>query len=148
MVSGFARMIPFCWFNVSNNLLANVFYECQLHKSLHMQVILPWKNQTFYLRILKSTMNLLCSQTLLRPKGGLSGRMTWQLLNVLELFSPWKIKYPIFAFVQSLFSTKKSPKVVNLALTDEKLCLNFWRHKQAKWLLQFSKLSLGSYASL
>ena len=29
------------------------------------------------------------------------------------------------ALVQSLFSTKKSPKVVNLPLTDEALCLSF-----------------------
>ena len=33
--------------------------------------------------------------------------------------------YPISAFVQYLFSTKKTPKVFNLPLTDEKLCLGF-----------------------
>ena len=32
--------------------------------------------------------------------------------------------YPNFAFVQSLFSTKTCPKVVNLPLTEEKLCLS------------------------
>ena len=73
--------------------------------------------------IFSSTLNL---------KGGLSGQMTWQFLSALELF---------------LFSTKKSPKVVNLALTDKKLCLNFWHQKQANWFLQFSKLSWGSYVS-
>ena len=52
-----------------------------------------------------------------------------------------KESYWISAFVQSLFSTKKSSKVVNLLLTDQTLCLNFWRHKQDKWLFQFSKLS-------
>ena len=62
--------------------------------------------------------------------------MTWQFLNALELFSPEKKK------------KKKVAKVVNLPLTDEKLYLSFWRHKQVKWLLQFSKLSLDSYVSL
>ena len=45
----------------------------------------------------------------------------------------------------NLYFQQKSPKVVNLPLTDETLCLNFWRHKQDKWLLQFLKLSWGSY---
>ena len=76
-------------------------------------------------------------------KGGLSGQMTWQFLNALELFSPEKANCSIFVFVKSFFSTKKSPKVVNLPLNDEKLCLSFWRHKQAKW-----GSSLGSYISL
>ena len=58
-----------------------------------------------------------------------------------------KENYPISAFTQSLFSTKESPKVVNLQLTDETLCLRFWTHKQDKWLFQFSKLSWRSYAS-
>ena len=39
------------------------------------------------------------------------------------IFSLKKKNYPISAFVQFLFSTKKSPKVVNLPLTDEMLCL-------------------------
>ena len=41
------------------------------------------------------------------------------------IFSLKNKKYPIFAFAQSLFSIKMSPKIVNLALTEEKLCLNF-----------------------
>ena len=45
------------------------------------------------------------------------------------------------------YPTKKSHKVVNLPLTNEKLRLSFWRHKQVKWLLWFSTLSLGSYVS-
>ena len=49
--------------------------------------------------------------------------------------------YPFSAFIQSLFSTKKSPKVVNLSLTDETLCLTFGRQKQGKWLFQVLKLS-------
>ena len=36
-----------------------------------------------------------------------------------------KENYPISAFVQPLFLTKKSPKAVNLPLTDETLCLTF-----------------------
>ena len=36
-----------------------------------------------------------------------------------------KENYPISAFVQSFFSTKKSPKVVNLPLTGKTLCLSF-----------------------
>ena len=48
-----------------------------------------------------------------------------------------KENYPISTFFQSLFSTKKSAKVVNLSLTNETLCLSFWRHKQDKWLFQF-----------
>ena len=43
----------------------------------------------------------------------------------MELFIkenyPEKENYPISAFTQSLFSTKKSPKVVNLPLTDKTL---------------------------
>ena len=35
------------------------------------------------------------------------------------IFSLKKENYPITAFVQSLFSTKKSLKVVNLPLTEE-----------------------------
>ena len=54
---------------------------------------------------------------------------------------------PISAFVQSLFSTNKGPKVVNLPLTDETLCLSFWRPRQYKWLFHSSKLSSGSYVS-
>ena len=48
-----------------------------------------------------------------------------------------KKSYPNSAFVQSLFSTKKSPKVVNFPLTLKAL-FDFWRHKQDKWLFQFS----------
>ena len=55
-------------------------------------------------------------------------------LNVLEIFLLKKENYSLSAFVQSLFSTKKSPKIVNLLLTDEMLRLSFWRHKQDKWL--------------
>ena len=47
----------------------------------------------------------------------------------IVIFSLKKENYPIFAFVKPLFSTKKSSKVVNLPLTDETLCLSFWRHK-------------------
>ena len=42
----------------------------------------------------------------------------------------------------------KSCFKVNLPLTDETLCLRFWRHKQEKWHFQFSKLSVGNYISL
>ena len=45
--------------------------------------------------------------------------------NIKVIFSLKSKSYPISAFVQSLFSTKKSPKVVNLPLTDETLCLSF-----------------------
>ena len=63
----------------------------------------------------------------------------------------FSLKRKTIQFLLSLnfvFNTKKSPKVVNLPLTDETLCLSFWRHEQDKWLLQFSKLSSGSYVSL
>ena len=46
-----------------------------------------------------------------------------------------KKSYPNSAFVQSLFSTKKSLTLKSL--------FDFWRHKQDKWLFQFS----GSYVS-
>ena len=62
------------------------------------------------------------------------------------IFSLKKENYPISAFVQ--FSTEKNPKVVNLPLADETLCLSLWCHKQDKWLFQFSKLSWGTYVSL
>ena len=45
--------------------------------------------------------------------------------NIKVIFSLKSKNYPISAFVQSLFSIKKSPKVVNLPLTDETLCLSF-----------------------
>ena len=56
------------------------------------------------------------------------------------IFSLKKKKYAISVLIQSLFSTKKSSKVVTLPPTDETLCLCFWRHEQDKWLFQFSKL--------
>ena len=56
--------------------------------------------------------------------------------NFLMFWSYFLLKkenYPFSAFAQSLLPTKKSPKVVvNLPLTDETLCLSFWRHKQDK----------------
>ena len=61
--------------------------------------------------------------------------------NFLMFWSYFLLKkenYPISAFVQSLSSP----------LTGETLCLSFWRHKQDKWLFQFSKLSWGIYVSL
>ena len=45
--------------------------------------------------------------------------------NIKVIFSLKSKNYPISAFVQSLFSIKKSPKVVHLPLTDETLCLSF-----------------------
>ena len=50
-------------------------------------------------------------------------------INIKSFFLK-KENYPISAFVQSLFSTKKSPKVVNVPLTNEMLCLSFWGHNQ------------------
>ena len=50
-----------------------------------------------------------------------STHFSLQLLLSLNL----KENYPISAFAQSLFPTKKIPKVVNLPLTDETLCLSF-----------------------
>ena len=64
------------------------------------------------------------------------------------IFSLKKENYPIYDFTQFFLSTKKISKVVNFPLTNEKLCLSFWHHKQEKWLFQFSKLSSGSYVSL
>ena len=82
--------------------------------------------------------------------GVLDSRVGWP--NSFQMFwSYFLLKNKTIQFrFYSIFilSTKKRPKVVNSALTEEKLCLNFWRHKQAKWLLQLSKLSLGSYVSL
>ena len=71
-------------------------------------------------------------------KGGLG----W---DVLIIFKCFRVDFSlnmktISAFVQSLFSTKKSPKVGNFPLIDETLSLSFWRHKQDKWLFHFSKL--------
>ena len=64
------------------------------------------------------------------------------------IFSLKKENYPIYDFTQFFLSTKKISKVVNFPLTNEKLCLSFWHHKQEKWLFQFSKLSSSSYVSL
>ena len=54
-------------------------------------------------------------------KGGFSGRMTQQKKKENHK----KENYPFSAFIQSLVPTKKSPKLVNLPLTDETLCLSF-----------------------
>ena len=51
------------------------------------------------------------------------------MTNVLEF--PEKATYPIFIFVLSLFSRKKSHKIVNLSPIYEKLPLHLLRHKQA-----------------
>ena len=80
------------------------------------------------------------------PKGGSDDLIIFKCFRAIFFLK--KENYPISAFVQSLFSTKKSPKVVNFPLINERLCLSFWRHKQYKWLFQFPKLSWGSYVSL
>ena len=68
--------------------------------------------------------------------------------NVLQLLPPLKRKLSDFRFRSIFIFNKKSPKIANLPLTDRTLCLSFWRHNQNKRLLQFLKLSSGSYAFL
>ena len=47
--------------------------------------------------------------------------------------------------LSTIFSAKKSFKVVDFSLSDEKLCLSLWRHKQKIWLFYFSMLLNGSF---
>ena len=86
-------------------------------------------------------------------KGRLSAQMTWQFLNALELFSPYKSKLSNFRFCLIFIFNKKqsqscefatywrknSTKVVNLPLPDEKLCSSFWRHKQVNGFYHFQR---------
>ena len=39
--------------------------------------------------------------------------------------------------LSTIFSAKKSFKVVDFSVSDEKLCLSLWRHKQKIWLFLF-----------
>ena len=72
----------------------------------------------------------------------------WLFIEIQEeIYSYFPLKKETIQFPISSnlsFHQKNSHKVVNLPLTDETLSLSFWRHKQDKWLLQFSKLSSGS----
>ena len=75
-------------------------------------------------------------------KKGRSELCRWTLgsddLRVFQCFraiSFFKKETAQFSFLFNNFPTKKSPKVVNLLLTDETLCLSFRCHKQANWLL-------------
>ena len=81
-------------------------------------------------------------------KGGLSGRMTWQFLNALELCSPWKRKLSTFRFPSNFIFNKIEPRSFQFEAYWRKALISFWRHKQAKWLLYFSNVSSGSYLSL
>ena len=47
----------------------------------------------------------------------------FKIFKVIFSLKKKTIQFPLF--VQSLFSTKKSSKIVNLLLTDETLCLSF-----------------------
>ena len=62
-------------------------------------------------------------------KGGHSGRMTWQFLKTLELFSPEKIKLSNFCFCLIFIVNKKSSKVANFPLTGKKLCFSLTSQK-------------------
>ena len=64
-------------------------------------------------------------------------RVGWpnNFLNTLELFSPKKKSYSISTFVQSSFSTKKSPKVVNLPLPT----------KSSVWVFDVTNRTNGFY---
>ena len=60
------------------------------------------------------------------------------IFKCFRLIFPLKRKLSNFHFRSIfIFNKKKNPKVVNLLLTDETLCLSFWRHKQEKRLFQF-----------
>ena len=51
------------------------------------------------------------------------GTTTWHFCFRVT-FSLKKAEYPIFVFIYSLFSIKKSLKVVNFSLVDERRSLN------------------------
>ena len=72
------------------------------------------------------------------------------MLFILQSFLNFYLKkasYPIIVFVGSLFSTKKSLKVVSFLLVDEKLCLNLWRYKQAYAFKNYEKCFLFSFST-
>ena len=77
---------------------------------------------------------------------GGGGLVLFKLKATLQFLSKLSIQFPLSFCLY--FQTKNGPKVVNLLLTDEMVCLSFRRHKQDKWLFQFSKLSWVSYVSL
>ena len=124
----------FSWFLSSLTTfrrMARSSHENNFDISFRVILLLPRETELCLL-LMTNTKYIVCL-SFPGPQAKLSGWMTWPFLNALEFFPIKKENYPIFVFVQSLFSAKKSPKVVNLPLTDEKL--SFWRHKQAKWLL-------------
>ena len=118
----------------------------QLYIYLYIyKIILYYIIKYIYIYIcIKNVVNTNC----LKVESQLSDSDDLIIFKFFRVIFSLKKKTINFRFVQSLFSTKKSPKVVNLPLTDERLCLNFWRHKQDKWLFQLSKLSWGSYVSI
>ena len=67
-------------------------------------------------------------------KGGLSGRMTWQFLNTLELFSPSKSKLSSFCFRLIFIFNKKEPQSCQFA--------TYWR----KALFEFLTSQTGEMA--
>ena len=73
---------------------------------------------------------------------GLHDLTIFKCFRVIFTLKKKTIRFPLS--LNLYFRKQKSPKVVNLSLSDETLCLGFWRHKQEKWLFQFSKLSPGS----
>ena len=104
--------------------------------------LLIWLNALF------CSLFFLFSDTLY--SGNINSWKSYHFSCLLDMF-PVRASYFLLIylfFVINSFHTQKSPKVFNLPLTDETLCLGFWRHKQEKWLFQFSKLSSGSYVSL
>ena len=84
---------------------------------------------------------------LVTVKDGLLGQMTWRFLNVLELFSPEKRKYPIFAFIQSYFQQKRAPKLSVCHLLKKSSAWVFGDTNRQNGFYYFSKLLSGSYVS-
>ena len=59
-----------------------------------------------------------------------------QAKNKLELASTITLVSSALE-LSTIFSAKKSFKVVDFSVSDEKLCLSLWRHKQKIWLFLF-----------
>ena len=84
-----------------------------------------------------------------RLKDGLSlgsdDLIIFKCFSVIFSLKKKTIQFPLS--INLYFQQKRAPKL-SICHLPTKRCLSFWRHKQDKWLFQFSKLLWGSYVSL
>ena len=56
--------------------------------------------------------------------------MSWIVFEYFRVTFSFKKQTIQFLFSFNIYFNKKEPQFVNFTLTDEKLCLSFWRDKQ------------------